>query len=249
LSLSFAPTAAETSAGAWSHFLAWYRQLLGLVSNRISQVPGESVLCLCPVLRPRPVRLISPYRPTRCCPHGREGEGTNIVILSRLHYAALTLAAYASSSALLHSHARLATGCWLGFTGRELNPLNSDEGFPFYLYFPPSQIYPGATRRCLCQSFSACLDPYPGCSQDARSHFFSQDIGLDRSLSGSALHVSPTATSVGNEFRGCNHSLMFRPTDLLATQVAPTLTLTRRAAVAFTSAPITVRYLPVQRIC
>ena len=40
---------------------------------------------------------------------------------------------------------------------------------------------------------------------------------------GSAQCTSPTATSVGSGFRSCSHSLMFRPTRLLATPVAPTL--------------------------
>ena len=65
--------------------------------------------------------------------------------ISRLYHAASTLAAYASSNALLHSHARLATGCGLGITGRESNPLNSDERFqsvtPNFLL---SQALPGA---------------------------------------------------------------------------------------------------------
>jgi hypothetical protein len=33
-----------------------------------------------------------------------------------------------------------------------------------------------------------------------------------------------TATSVRRAFRGCSHSLMFRPAGLLATQIAPTAT-------------------------
>jgi hypothetical protein len=33
---------------------------------------------------------------------------------------------------------------------------------------------------------------------------------------------TPTAISVGNLFRGCSHSLMFRPVSLLATPIAPT---------------------------
>ena len=37
---------------------------------------------------------------------------------------------YASSNALPHSHARLGSGCWLGFTGRDSNPLNSNKWFP-----------------------------------------------------------------------------------------------------------------------
>ena len=39
---------------------------------------------------------------------------------------------------------------------------------------------------------------------------------------GRRLALTHTATSVWNPFRGCNHSFMFRPASLLATQVAPT---------------------------
>jgi hypothetical protein len=81
---------------------------------------------------------------------------------------------------------------------------------------------PGPSRRYLCQSFPACLDPYSGCSQGARTRYFPQDIGLPRKWSGSARGGSPTATSVGTTFRSCSHLLMFRPTGLLATPVAPT---------------------------
>jgi hypothetical protein len=51
------------------------------------------------------------------------------VLISRLNHTASIPAAYASSSTLPYSHARLASGCWLGFTGREFNPLDSDERF------------------------------------------------------------------------------------------------------------------------
>src|SRR5450631_1224638 len=50
-------------------------------------------------------------------------------LISRLNHKASISAAYASSSTLPYSHARLASGCWLGITGREFNPLDSDEGF------------------------------------------------------------------------------------------------------------------------
>ena len=80
----------------------------------------------------------------------------------------------------------------------------------------------GPSRRYLCQSFPACLDPCSGCSQGARARYFPQDIGLPRKWSGSARRGSPTATSVGTTFRSCSHLLMFRPTGLLATPVAPT---------------------------
>src|SRR5271169_6690747 len=49
------------------------------------------------------------------------------------------------------------------------------------------------------------------------------------------------------EFRGCSHSLMFRPMRLLAPPIAPTLmshTPRHWAAGAFTTTPITVGYLP-----
>jgi hypothetical protein len=66
--------------------------------------------------------------------------------ISRLNHTALVSAAYASSSALPHSHAKLASGCWSGFTGRESNPLESNTWFlPRNAGFPHAQIYPGAT--------------------------------------------------------------------------------------------------------
>ena len=83
----------------------------------------------------------------------------------------------------------------------------------------------GPSRRYLCQSFPACLDPYSGCSRSARTRCFPLNIGLPRVRTGSAHRVVPTATSVGSHFRSCSHSLMFRPTGLLATPVAPTLHL------------------------
>ena len=62
--------------------------------------------------------------------------------------------------------------------------------------------------------------------------------------------TSHTATSVWTLFRGCSHSITFRPPGLLATQVAPTaVALCHRAAVASTSEQNTGRYLPVHRIC
>jgi hypothetical protein len=81
----------------------------------------------------------------------------------------------------------------------------------------------GGLSRCyLCDSFSACLDPYPGCSCGAYARFFPQDNGLPGVRTWSALGKTRTATSVRNLYRGCSHLLMFRPADLLATLVAPT---------------------------
>src|ERR1700735_188586 len=74
--------------------------------------------------------------------------------MSGFNYAASISAAYASSDALPHPHARLASGRWLAFTGWESNPLDSIEKFlPVTSDFLLSQAYPGAS-----------LDsPYPPC--------------------------------------------------------------------------------------
>ncbi len=86
----------------------------------------------------------------------------------------------------------------------------------------------GPSRRYLRESFSTCLDPYPGCSHGALTRFFPRDNGLPGVENRSALGNTHTlATSVWTLFRGCSHSLMFRPVDLLATQVAPTAVLNR----------------------
>jgi hypothetical protein len=68
-------------------FIASRHRLPGLVDYRISQVSGDSIPYLCPALRPRLVCLVSPWRPD----------------------SASVPAAYASSSALPHSHAKLAS--------------------------------------------------------------------------------------------------------------------------------------------
>jgi hypothetical protein len=52
------------------------------------------------------------------------------MLISELNHAASVSAAYASSRALPHAHARLASGWWLAFAGRGSNPLDSDERFP-----------------------------------------------------------------------------------------------------------------------
>jgi hypothetical protein len=81
----------------------------------------------------------------------------------------------------------------------------------------------GPSRRYLYESFSTCLDPYPGCSCGAFTRCFPQNFGLPGKLNRSALSVIHTiATSVWGKFRSCSHSLMFKPADLLATQIAPT---------------------------
>jgi hypothetical protein len=105
---------------------AGYRRL---VIHRISQVPGESIPYLCPAPGSRPVRRPSPSRRRRCGPHFAYSEDTGTTDFSRLNHAASVPAAYASSGALPHPHARLASGRWPAFAGRESNPLDSIEKF------------------------------------------------------------------------------------------------------------------------
>src|ERR1700733_9077313 len=70
--------------------------------------------------------------------------------MSGFNYAASISAAYASSDALPHPHARLASGRWLAFTGWESNPLDSIEKFlPVTSDFLLSQAYPGASLELL----------------------------------------------------------------------------------------------------
>jgi hypothetical protein len=83
----------------------------------------------------------------------------------------------------------------------------------------------GPSRRYLCTSFPACLDLYPGGSCGARARFFPHDSGLPPVRTGSALHHAHAATSAWRPFRGCSHSLAFRPAGVLTTQVAPTATV------------------------
>jgi hypothetical protein len=68
------------------------------------------------------------------------------MLISELNHAASVSAAYASSRALPHAHARLASGWWLAFAGRASNPLDPDERFLSATSdLLPSQAYPGAT--------------------------------------------------------------------------------------------------------
>ena len=80
----------------------------------------------------------------------------------------------------------------------------------------------GPSRRSLCVSFPPCLDLSPGGSCGASTRVFPHDSGLPLVRTGSALSKARTAISVRHPFRGCSHFFMFRPTGLLATQIAPT---------------------------
>jgi len=109
----------------------------------------------------------------------------------------------------------------------------------------------GPSRRSLCASFPACLALSPGGSGGARTRFFPPDFGLPHVRTGAALGSSSVQRLPhGGVLRGCSPSRMFKPTGLLATPGAPTTGYhVPWAAMAFPSEPLTVRYLPVPRIC
>ena len=70
-------------------------------------------------------------RPLRCssvAPGPPSAEAPTIG-LSTLNSTAFGLAVYASQSGLLRPHARLASGCWSGSTGRDFHPQGSAERF------------------------------------------------------------------------------------------------------------------------
>ena len=112
--------------------------------------------------------LSDPGRPVIASPLWQHGAvprhltlKTPTLAISRLNHAALISAAYASSSALPCSHARLASSWWLAFTGRESNPLDCYERFPLS---PPPFLglawrYKGTLRRAAKQQ--PALDPAP----------------------------------------------------------------------------------------
>ena len=86
-----------------------------------------------------------------------------------------------------------------------------------------SRLGVGLSRRYLCGSFPACLDPYPGCSCGAFTRSFPQDIGLPHVRTRSALGThSAQRLQARARISGLQHSFTFRPAGLLATQVAPT---------------------------
>src|SRR3984893_3718512 len=91
------------------------------------------------------------------------------------------------------------------------------------LLLAPAAI--GIFSTLFCESFLGCLVPCPG-----------GPIGCMRLLTSPMSSAFPLggwvgfpllvhdATFRGNDFRGCRHSVMFRPPSLFASQVAPTAT-------------------------
>ena len=87
-------------------------------NDRVSHVPGEPPLCLCPALRPRQDRSHQAIHGASARPPFRPRRRLLLECLSRLNHTAWALAVYASQGGSLHHHARLASGCQPSSTGR-----------------------------------------------------------------------------------------------------------------------------------
>src|ERR1700752_4806541 len=82
-------------------------------------------------------------------------------MISGLNHTALVHPVYASSNALPHSHARLGSGCWLGFTGRVSNPLNSCKWFPPASASPTTRFMLALSQYIRNPHGPACPPPQP----------------------------------------------------------------------------------------
>ena len=80
----------------------------------------------------------------------------------------------------------------------------------------------------------------PGCSPVSSP----RALAFPHSGPGRRLAITQRLLQLGNRFRSYSQLLRFRPANLLTSPVVPTLALSRRAAEASTSAPITVGCLP-----
>ena len=103
-------------------------------NDRISHVPGEPKVCLCPALRPRRDRRVRPLRHADAAPALTTTKAPALQ-LSRLNHTASALAVYASKAGLPRHHARLASGCWPDSSGRAFHPQGSYKGFQTHVMF------------------------------------------------------------------------------------------------------------------
>ena len=105
--------------------------------------PGDPSHAFATVCDPGRTDDPSPLRCRRCCPRTDQSEGP-----SDGHFeatsAASASAAYASRTALPPSRQGSLPASWLAFAGRELNPLDRDEGFQNVMFILPSRAFPVA---------------------------------------------------------------------------------------------------------
>ena len=107
---------------------------------------GTSMIRL-PCSKPTPAGLLAPdHYSAAAWPLVIERQRLPRLGLSTLNSMAFGLAVYASQCGLLQHHARLASSCWSGSTGRAFHPQASNERFQICsLHFIPlSRAYLGA---------------------------------------------------------------------------------------------------------
>ena len=93
--------------------------------GRVSQVPGDPSCALALFFDPGGIGHTRPSRRANTVPAADKSEDSHEE-LSRLNRTAWALAVYASQGGSPLHHARLASGCWPGSTGRDWLP----AGFP-----------------------------------------------------------------------------------------------------------------------
>lgn len=113
-----------------------------------------------------PLFTESPFAPSGCYP-SRDGVSRHLG------------KRYPSFLAPMGSCADPYSSCWLWFS----------LGQQVFAVCCQSLLGEGPSRRYLCESFPACLDPYPGCSCGAFARFFPQDFGLPYVVTRSALSI------------------------------------------------------------
>jgi hypothetical protein len=100
----------------------------------------------------------------------------------------------------------------------------------------PPRLRSGPSRHYPCRSSLACLDLYSSCHQGAHPFLPPRALVFNPSGPGRRLATAQRLLPLRKRFRSCSHLLRFRPANLLALRVVPTLALSRRAASALSPA-------------
>ena len=121
-------------------------------THGISQVPDQSILYLCPVLRPRSDRICLAFSAYPVLPplmtQKRLQHSVDVEALSH----GFNIHCLRFTNAVTDAHARLVSSWWLVFARRESNPLDCSERFPnIILFFLLSQAWPVASHALLQQ--------------------------------------------------------------------------------------------------
>ena len=186
----------ELVGGISSRLARWKRQ--GLPSSR--RYPCDHSPYFCDPGVTRQVEWTMSELPG-AAPATDHDEGSPRVVISGLNRTAFDLAVYASQGWLPTHHARLASGCWSGSTGRDWLPAGFHlKGFklPTILLvclFPASLAY-WRQRREECCNPPEALTSLERLLPPARAQGFGTSCGLDRLSQG-----SPCPRSSGGDSR------------------------------------------------